>query len=212
MSALVGFPIYEKSTKDLEDEGFLVPTKCIFIRTTSSKTAETFSDFYTSYIVNNEQRNSLVCQVVQMYRKTNKLLILTRRVKHAKMLGELIPNSFVITGSTDKVERKEMFNKFKASNDFVLIGSTKIFSAGIDIPDLNIIINTTGHKSNIDTIQITGRVKRKYGNKLFGYYVDFLDEVKFFKTASKLRIKKLKEFGNEVKIINSIDELKNLII
>jgi len=212
MSALVGFPIYEKSTKDLEDEGFLVPTKCIFIRTTSSKTAETFSDFYTSYIVNNEQRNSLVTQLVQMYRKTNKLLILTRRVKHAKMLGELIPNSFVITGSTDKAERKEMFSKFKASNDHVLIGSTKIFSAGIDIPDLDIIINTTGHKSNIDSVQITGRVKRCSPGKKFGYYVDFLDEVKFFKTASKLRIKKLKEFGNEVKIINNIDELKNLII
>ena len=66
------------------------------------------------------------------------------------------------------------------------------------MPDLDIIINATGHKSSIDTIQIVGRVKRKSPGKTIGYYIDFLDEPDTFKSASNKRIKDLSLHGNKV--------------
>ena len=69
------------------------------------------------------------------------------------------------------------------------------------------IINATGHKSSIDTIQIVGRVKRKSKDKVIGYYIDFVDEPLVFRKASKQRKKDLLFHGNKVIDISHIDEL-----
>jgi len=45
--------------------------------------------------------------------ENKKILVLTKLVDHAKLLNKLIPNSVVITGSTAKKIRKEMYKEFK---------------------------------------------------------------------------------------------------
>jgi superfamily II DNA or RNA helicase len=112
----------------------------------------------------------------------------------------------VITGVTDKKFRREGFESFKTTNGLVLIGSTKIFSVGINIPSLDMIINATAHKSSIDSIQIVGRVKRKFEGKTIGYFIDFLDNGRFFNQASKDRINILKDWGEIVLIVDSVDD------
>jgi len=205
MNALEGFPIYKKLSDELTEEGFLTPSKCLFLKINNSHSSDKYNDAYVEGVVENDARNDIIGKIVETYGANKKILILTRRVKHAEILNELIPNSLVITGSTDKKKRKKNYETFKNTNGFVLIGSSKIFSSGIDIPDLDIIINASAHKSSIDSIQIIGRVKRKSEGKKMGYYIDFKDQGRFFDKASKERMDILKTFGEEVKIVDDLE-------
>jgi superfamily II DNA or RNA helicase len=206
MNSLVGFPIYWKSNEALTEEGFLCPSKCLFVNNCLTHDYDEYSTAYDAYIVENEERNKIIANMANKFKDDKKILILTRRLTHAEKLHELIPNSIVITGVTDKKFRREGFESFKTTNGLVLIGSTKIFSAGINIPSLDMIINATAHKSSIDSIQIVGRVKRKFEGKTIGYFIDFLDNGRFFNQASKDRINILKDWGEIVLIVDSVDD------
>ncbi len=202
MNAFVGFPIYWKLTDSLTKDGYLVPTKVFFIDgdyNSSIDNGINYNDAYSSYIVENKDRNKVVVDLVNKFKDKLKILILVRRVKHGEIMNELIDNSFLINGDTGKKKRKESFDKFKNEKGTVLIGSARIFSAGINIPDLDMIINLTAHKSSIDSVQIIGRVKRLNDGKKCGYYVDFLDSgVEFFSGASKERTNILERYGEEI--------------
>lgn len=199
MNALCGFPIYQKTTAELEEEGYLVPTSCYFVKTPRVLFDDEgdYHKVYDEYITKNDKRNNLIKEIVNKNRD-KKILVLTRIVEHGEILQGIIDNSFLINGRIKNTCRADLFEKFKNDPDSVLIGSTKIFSCGINVPDLDIIINATGHKSSIDTIQIVGRVKRKSPGKTIGYYIDFLDEPDTFKSASNKRIKDLSLHGNKV--------------
>lgn len=198
MNALVGFPIFWKTSEELTKEGFLCPTKCLFIKNGLNHDCDDYHSAYDECIVNNDVRNGLISGLANSLKGSKKVLILTRRVKHAHLLADLIPGSVVITGSTKKSVRRDEFERFKNESGFVLIGSTKIFSTGVNIPSLDVIINGTAHKSSIDSIQIIGRTKRLYPGKKVGYYVDFVDEGKYFGKASGERMKSLCTFGEDV--------------
>ncbi len=204
MNSLVGFVEYTKTTKELEDEGYLTPTKCFFINF-KNKENEDIGDYnleYDEFIVNNINRNKVIQSICNNYKNTKKILNTTKRIKHAEILNNMIKDSFVITGETNSKERKQMYNEFKNTKGKILIGSIQIFSAGINIPDLDIIINCSANKSIVDTIQLVGRVKRNSPGKKFGYYFDFNDESKYLKDGVKKRKKILREFGNEVIDLN----------
>ena len=204
MNKLVGMVIYSKPTKELEAEGYITPTKCIFIQNKlENKTpGAEYIQNYNESIVQNADRNKTVKSIVEKFRKDKKILILTKSVEHGEILHKLIDKSLLINGSTEKHLRKVMFADFKKYPGYTLIGSNQIFSTGIDVPDLDIIINTTANKSKVEVIQTVGRVKRKHMSKAFGYYIDFCDLFNpTFQRGAEERQKILKKYGNEVKII-----------
>jgi superfamily II DNA or RNA helicase len=91
----------------------------------------------------------------------------------------------------------------------VLIAGLKIAGQGLDIPDLDVVINASAHLSVNDSIQIIGRIKRKCVGKKFGYYFDFWDSGYFMK-ASRARFKDLREFGNDAVVVDW-DKVGNII-
>ncbi len=203
LNALCGFVEYSKTSEQLEKEGYLCPTRCLFFRygnplSSYGETEELYNDVYTKHVVENQERNNAISNLVQKYRKTRKILVITKRVQHAELLGKMIENSIVITGSSESEYRKTMFEKFKNTNDIVLIGSIQIFSTGINIPDLDVIVNCSAHKSSVSSIQICGRVKRIFPGKEYGLFIDFVDHHPYLKSAMKERKKILQQFGNEV--------------
>jgi len=212
LNAVVGFPIYEKSTKELEKEGFLVPTKCLFYKNTleipTNAEVEKYSDAYRNVIAFNKDRNKFVLDLINK-NKDKKFMIITKLVEHSQELKELIENSEVITGSIAMKDRKDILGRFKEGNFNVLIGTQQILSTGLDIPSCDVMCNMTANKSDIMTVQSIGRVKRKAPGKLVSYFIDFNDEsIKWFSSASKVRKKILKAFGNEIEEITSVPNLK----
>ncbi len=210
LNSLCGFPIYEYSTKDLERDGWITPTKCYFIdyETKGEDKGLKYPDVYSDFIVHGEKRNSIISNIANQNRKKKKILVLTKRVEHAQILGDLIEGSVVITGSSEKKFRKQAFKDFKEKEGIVLVGSLKIFSAGIDVPNLDILINATGHKSSVDSIQTVGRLKRKAEGKAYGYFIDFIDRVKYLFEATKERKSILQDFGNSVEVLSSDDKIR----
>ena len=206
MNALVGFVIYRKPASELIKEGFVCDVQAYFIENYVRVTGE-YMDEYREQIVHNEQRNKKILELVTSLRHNKKILILTKLVEHAKLLGELIPDSYVITGSTDREERKDNFNEFKLNQSHVLIGSVKIFSTGINLPNLDVIINAACLKGENDVIQSIGRVMRKFPNKLKGYYVDFFDTSGYFLDAAESRLESLEKYEYRYKRTKNVDEV-----
>ena len=212
MKALVGDIIYSKTTAELEAEGFICPTKCYFIRPPIKDMAEgkfgNYHDAYDYYVTRNVLRNTMVANIVNMYRDEKKILVLTKLISHGEIIQESIPDSFLVNSKTGTSERRTMFTDFKNLPGKVLIGSQQIFSTGIDIPDLDMIINVSASKSSIMAIQSIGRVKRKFPGKEFGYYIDFFDgDIEVFKQGSKKRLFLLEDHGNNTKIIYTLKDM-----
>lgn len=210
MNGVVGFPLVEYSTKWGEENGWLCPTKSYFINYECDSflrvsKGEKYHIVYDNLINNNEIRNNIVYDLVKKFRG-KKILVLTKEIEHAQTLYENIPDSFIINSKVDMKTRRENMREFKSGKGGVMIAGIKILSAGINIPDLDIIINPTAHRSIVDSIQIIGRVKRTHEGKKYGYYIDFNDRG-YFSPAKKERIKMLVLFGNNVEIIDSVDDI-----
>ena len=211
MTALVGNIIYSKSTKELEDEGFICPTKTYFIRPLNVNLPPESSDInemYKVHVLENEVRNKIILDLVEKYRGTKKIMVLTKFRSHGKYFNENIPNSILINSFTPIEERRKLMETYRASNDYVLIASVQIGQAGLNFSDLDIIINASAAKSSITVRQAIGRVKRAYPGKKFGYFIDFFDadSAKLY-ARSKRRILMLESYGNECKILYNLKDL-----
>lgn len=113
-------------------------------------------------LAENKARNSLILGLVSAYHKKNKILVLTRRVNHAKMLSQWlthykIKNDFLV-GTKNRYEDTQ-----------VLIGSVEKIGTGFDEElacenfggiRLDLLILTISIKSVNLLIQVAGRVFR----------------------------------------------------
>jgi len=208
MFGICGPIIYKKQTEELIKEGWLVPAICKFIEISSLNSEETYQDSYHTNIVNNDERNQKVVEIINEH-KDKKFLVLTKLIEHGRKLTEIIPGAEFIYGGTKNEKRLEQFKRFQNGELKILIGSASIFSKGINIPDLDVIINVAGNASNVQTIQSIGRVLRKVDGKSNAFYYDFFDNGEYHKKASKERIKILEQFGHNIEIISTQENKNN---
>jgi len=207
MNSLVGFPIYKKDSETLEKQKIILPVKIIFHKINNvikEVNNNSFFDAYRSLIVNNEVRNEKIVSLAKKYFfKNKKVIIVVNSIKHGEIINDKLKNSFFINGQTNNKLRKEKFDLFKKTNDFILISMVKIIGIGIDVPDLDVIINASGNQSPSDVIQIAGRTQRKHLDKKEGVYIDFLDVNNYFNKFSKKRMNVLKTYFNkEIEVVD----------
>ncbi|MFA7143273.1 MAG: DEAD/DEAH box helicase family protein [Candidatus Dojkabacteria bacterium] len=136
--------------------------------------------------------------LTQLYsKKFRKTFIIFKTLDILEKTSELIKQIFddkysvgKFTGKVAKNDRAEQLD-----NDIVLC-TEKIFQTGIDVPDLQILINTFPMSSKVLTEQIIGRLR---GNQLNSLYVDITDS-SFNKTINQLNHRKqvFKKFAKEI--------------
>jgi len=215
INAVMGFRAYDLSSKRLIREGWLMKPTISFIKgfmtdefKQRTKTilndmkvnpTKDYAEYYHGYISSNTERNSVIERLADKYRG-KKILILVKLVDHGKELEEAIPGSRYLHGSIGKEERAEMFEQFTRGKLDVLIATIGIASEGLDIPVLDIVINAAANKGDVKTIQILGRVLRKLEGKENARYIDFVDDIDFFRQASYNRMRILKEEGHDVEV------------
>lgn len=200
----LGEIIEEATAEDLIEEGFLTPPEISMIELPDEdwgeKLDKSYMEIYEEDIINNVVRNEIIAKLaISLDKKNNKTLILTKNLKHAKKLHELIPNSFKLEGKDNLVERGEILSKFRKTSEPVVIIGTVIFQTGVDIPELTHLINARGLKSEIATIQALGRALRKHSNKTKVFIYDFIDKSPYLETHSKARIKAYKKLKFSVR-------------
>jgi len=197
LESLIGPVIYKISADQLIEQGYLIKPKIKFIPMPFYDTEGTYSEVYDECVVRDVERNNKIIDIVKNS-QAKQILVLVNRIEHGDILQNKIPNSIFIHGSLDIDKRELYLKKFTNKDIKVLIGTASIFSEGINIPSLDVIINAAANKGSVKTIQSLGRILRLIDGKKEAIYYDFLDEALYLKEAAKARIKALKDQGHEV--------------
>lgn len=149
----------------------------------------------------NVHRNELIKQAAEAalfdIGPDAQILIMVDKVEHAYLLGQLLPDYAIVTGTVDPTtaakfqatgvmipgqeictpklrdERRQAFEQGTLRKAI----STRIWRQGVDFRDLQILIRADGLSSTIDANQIPGRLSRlgRNINKDYGLLIDFYD-------------------------------------
>jgi len=168
------------------------------------------NEIITKGIVNNKSRNKKAVNLASnLYKKGEKVLILTQRVEHGEFIVEKLNEKLnlktqFISGK-DKIEKRdEEMNKFEQAEGQALLVMSSIGDVGMDLPTMNHLIILSSGKAEWLVKQRLGRALRKTKNKEKKYIHDFLDtEHKILQKWSEERINVYKKIKNgKVKIIH----------
>jgi superfamily II DNA or RNA helicase len=201
IEACVGSPVFKIEAGDLIEKGFIMKPIIYFFRYEDNNEYKgKYSDVYDKKIVNNVERNKLICGLSNKFGKN--VLIIVNKIEHGNYFKSQMPDSVFIHGTVEQEEREKWLADMKKGGGKTIIGTASIIGKGLDIPNLDVMINTTGNLSAITTIQSLGRVLRKYDGKNNAYYVDFIDDNKYFKKHTERRMEVLKQQGHTVKVMS----------
>ena len=197
-----GFVSKSIKLKDLINMGYATNPVIKFIKYKSD--TYYYGDYEKEYMqsLKDENRLKLITNIITKH-KNDSILIITRRLEHADVVKEYIKSELnidveVIKGNLTKSKRKRYLKEMKEGKRKILIGSAQIVQKGLNIPILNVLINYSANKGKNQTIQMLGRITRKYEGKDKAYFYDFYDKSEYLKEASKNRIKVFKEEGFNV--------------
>ena len=167
----LGDIISEIYTGELIENKVMVKPKIKFINVDCPPTPS-WDAAYEKCIVKNKDRNNKIVKIA--LEQNVPTLILYNIIEHGKALGELIPNSIVLSGADSNSVREDAIEKFKKGEIKYLIAS-KIFKQGISINNIQTLINASGGKSKIEVLQKIGRALRLHKGKDYALVYDFFD-------------------------------------
>ncbi len=142
----------------------------------------------------------IVNQTILMVKEHRKVLILGEYIEHLRMIKtHLALHNYkdftygLYIGEMKKDERRE------SQGMDVILGTYKLASVGMDIPDLNTLILASPRK---EIEQSVGRILRKSG-KLKPIIIDFMDVFYFYFNQARIRQQFYKEYGYSLKFYNA---------
>ena len=205
LQAATGRIIYKKTTRELQDTGYLAESKVLFFKTKmpSNQTHETLAelqphDKYRTTIIENDHRNALIKAVFKKY-ANQPTLVIVKHEQHLKFLSDYLGIPLVY-GKSSKGYRKAVQDQLRSGEMWAVI-ATKVYDQSVNIPALKIAINCAGHSPKNAQIQRLGRILRQSGGN-GALFIDFWDE---FNEAplvhSKNRLDYLKEEGHEIETL-----------
>jgi len=218
MYALTGSIVCKIDSEELIKKGFLMKPIIKFFKVKESNVTKInyallsteerhsakdseYAREYEEGIVYNPERNEFIKEFVGK-EVNSKILIIVKSIEHGELLNMNIEDSLFIHGSLNKKVRKEYFDILKSPKPCVVIATIKIASEGLDVPDLNILINAAANKSDNRTVQALGRILRKHESKTQATYIDFIDKSNHGAQHSWQRVKAFKAQGHKVSIID----------
>lgn len=147
-----------------------------------------FGIWYNSY------RNRLIADLARRAMSYgHKVLILVEKIKHAQQIQKFCPSLVVAHASIKNLPA--IYHAFKDGKIQGIV-ATSVFSTGINIPDLKVLIFAGGTTSYISVVQSIGRSMRRTEDKEIAYVIDFLDAFEETLVArSWKRIKTYKQKG-----------------
>lgn len=182
--------IYEKTSKELRDEGHLVDVCIKMIKLKHGKVGKKDYNEELSYIYNNSKRNALIAKLASKLK--NNTLTLVNHLEQGHNLdaefGDINDKQvFFIRGETE-LEERDAIKKLMADNDDVIVTAmSKIFATGINIPNIHNLLFVAGGKAFIRTVQGIGRGLRLHPSKTKLTIIDIYDSLKYSERHAELR-------------------------
>jgi len=202
LEAAFGPRISDKSCSELIEKGFLAKPKFYLVRIKHKRAPSTldYAALYDQEITTNEDRNFAIVKLgTKFWKQGKRILIIVTMRRHGKLLEEMFgmvigkENVRYVHGNTDTDVRMKTLEDLNLGNIRLVI-ATKIYSEGINVKNLEVLINTKAQESPVDFVQIIGRAMRKTPEKDRVCIIDMYDYgCRFFETHSKARLEVLKK-------------------
>jgi len=135
------------------------------------------------FISYNNFRNKIIRSTCTNFQ--NNILILINNIDHGQHLYDLLSSElknkqvFFIRGEVDVEDRDKVKAIMESSNNVVCIAVSAIFSTGVNIKNLHMIVFAAGGKSFVRTVQSIGRGLRLNANKNELTIIDIADQLEY---------------------------------
>lgn len=186
---------FEKTSKELRDEGFLSNVLVNMIDLTGY---ELFSRLNyreeVEYLESSVERNEFITKLA--FKLDKNILILVNHLAHGFALEEVLnrfndsaKKIYFIRGEIDTEIREKIKKLMEDEDGIICIAITRIFSTGINIKNLHNIVLAAGGKSSVTVVQSIGRGLRLHPNKkLLNIYDISESQLKFSKQHAQARL------------------------
>jgi superfamily II DNA or RNA helicase len=213
----IGPVLIEKSSHELREENFLTNVHVNMLNLNYItqppvvvSTGNTTDDYYNEllFIQNNSFRNSVIESTCKNF--NNNVLILVNAINHGQTLYDILTKKlpqkqvFFIRGEVEVEDRNAVKSIMENHDNVVCIAISSIFSTGVNIKNIHMILFAAGGKSFVRTVQSIGRGLRLNENKQQLRIIDICDNLKYGKEHSDKR----KEIYNNEKINYTIHSIK----
>jgi len=178
----IGPLIANLSINDAAELNILAKPKLKIIKAGFPSHIRDLRDYHTVYeegIVQNETRNQQIVSLIKdILNKDETVLIFVNKIAHGNNIADICFKQEIdilfVQGSSDIQTRERIRNELNMGSVKAVI-ATCVWKEGIDIRNLNNVINAGGGKSEIATLQAVGRGLRKTDEKTVVGIYDFLD-------------------------------------
>ncbi len=205
--------IYSIPPTTLVQEKHLAEPLIYFIRVDLRNLKGVSEAWHSQYsaLIRHPLRNNLIVQIAI---KTAPCLILVQQVQHGRILERLLKEKglrvMFMHGASPSEQRLNAVKALEEGQIHALV-ATDIFSEGVDIPRVGVLINAAGMKSKVKVLQRVGRALRPHPSKPYALIIDFIDDdAGLLLHHSYQRLKVLKTTFGNVKIV-SFPEFLNLV-
>jgi superfamily II DNA or RNA helicase len=188
----IGDVIGRLSASELQDQGVLSNCHVNILQLIDHVE---YKDYQSElrYLLETEERLDYISKLIETIRQDGNTLILVDRIAPGKALVEKIKDAVFVSGGTKAETRKESYDEFATSDNFVAVATYGVAAVGLNIPRIfNLVLIEPG-KSFVRVIQSIGRGIRKAEDKDFVQIWDVTSTCKFAKRHLTTR----KKFYNE---------------
>ena len=188
-----GEVIYEVTNKELVTRGISVQPHVELLRVDqpSIATSAVWGTAHKEGIVENQQRNHLICEKVRQFCGQGMgVVVMVEKIKHGKILSNLLsPDSvpFQFINGQETTEVRQCALKDFSEGVLQCLIATSILDQGVDTPAIDCLIFAGGGKARIRTLQRAGRGLRRGANKDKLIIVDFADLTHRYLTKHSLQ-------------------------
>jgi superfamily II DNA or RNA helicase len=181
------------TSKELEENKHSSPLTIRIVKGNQKENLGSYQDEYEKGIVSNKSRNKKIWKLVekQIRLKRLPLMITVKLHKHLDNLSDLCPKElkadYLVRYIHHKTKgREEILESFRQGKVDILF-SSMIIKTGQNLPLVKAMIFGGGGDSDINTLQLIGRGKRKHESKKRTYIYDFYDKGRYILRHSKHR-------------------------
>lgn len=163
------------SEDELVRGGYILPVdiEMVAVKHYPTKT-KNYRKLYDKEIVDDWGRHRAVINAIKRY-PDKQVIVLVNDIRHGRKIQDNLNCPF-IHGSSNKIERTSVIEKFKNKQIDLMIASS-ILKQGIDLPEAEVLVLAHGGASIVELLQKIGRVRRPAPNKKAGIIIDFYDYV-----------------------------------
>lgn len=188
MPLVIGEKLFEMKTSELVSTGHLMLPRIIPVRIKTNLSIDSFTNKktgrlnmakFTSHLSVDPERDATIKFLcIQAIKAKRKVLLLVPRVKQAYDIGLFLTSRNIrnisVTSKMKKEEREKCLDMFRRGA-YDIIVATQLADEGLDLPNLDTLIQTNGGRSEGRAIQRVGRIMRISKNKKTPIVIDIVD-------------------------------------